>query len=115
MVLQKFAEKKRLAEQPPGARVLWKQIAQLIAKYGGAAWFQDHHWYACVNLLPQLMQDPLQILLGPVEHAKIIERPPAAKMSPGNGHLAARGNEHLQRGAARFRVKVIIEGVCPQN
>src|SRR5712692_4717370 len=115
MMLEKFAEKKRLTAQPPGAWVRWKQIAQLIAKNGGAAWFQDHHRYVSVNLFTQRMQDPLQILLSLVEHAEIIERATTAEMLPGNDRIAARRNEHLQRGAARFRVKIIIEGVRPQN
>ena len=83
MALEKLAEKKRLASQLHGARIPRKQIAQFVAKDGCAARFQHDDGHARVNSRAQNGQNLLQILLGLVEHAEIVERPSAAQVACG--------------------------------
>src|ERR1700676_5033815 len=115
MMLQKLAEEKRLASQPGGAWILREQIAQFIAKDGSAALFQDDDRDAGVNLHAQGAHDSLQIFLGPVEHAEIVQWPPAAEMNLRDGDLETRALKHFQRSTACVRMKVIVKRVGPQN
>ncbi len=80
MMFQKFTEEECLAAKPIGARVIRKQVSQFIAEYRGATRLQDHDRQSGVDLRTQAMQNVLEILPGFIEHAEVIQRPPAAEV-----------------------------------
>src|ERR1700736_1313643 len=111
MALQKLTEEKRLASQPSSPCIRGKQIAQLIAKNGGATRFQDDNRDACINVRAQSTHDSLQIFFGPVEHAEIVQGPAAAQMDLRDSNLETRALKHFDRRAARVWMKVIVKRV----
>src|SRR5260370_32064124 len=115
LVLEKLAEEKRLTSQPGGARIRWEQIAQLIAKDRSTARLQHDDRDARINLDAQGTHDSLQVFLGSVEHAEIVQRSPAAKMNLGDADLETHAPKYFQRRASRVRMKVIVKRVRPQN
>src|SRR5712691_723157 len=115
LVLEKLAEEKRLTSQPGGARIRREQIAELIAKDGSTTRLQHDDWDARINLDAQGTHDSLQVFLGSVEHAEIVQRSPAAQMNLGDSHLETRALKYFQRRAARIWMKIIVKRVRPQN
>jgi hypothetical protein len=115
MMFQKLTEQERLAPKPVGARISGEEVSQFIAEDRGAAWFENDDWQPGVDLRTQTLEDALEILLGFVEHAEVIQRAPAAEVVAGDSYLESSVGEYLQGGAADLRPVVVIEGVCPQN
>src|ERR1700730_19475880 len=90
MSLQEFTEQESLSSQPIGALIGRKQVVQLIAKDGSAARLQHDHRHVRINLAAEKVQDASQIFLGPIEHAEIVKRASAAKMTHRHGYLKPR-------------------------
>src|SRR6202790_5169412 len=115
MMFQKLTEQERLVTKPDGSLIHGKQIAQLIAKDGSATRLQHDDRNSGQNLSGERTHNMFQIFFGPVKHAEIVERPSAAKMNLRDADAETRSLEHLQRCAARVRMKVIVKSIRPQN
>src|ERR1700720_2273999 len=115
MPLQEFTEQESLSSQPISAFVGRKEVTQLIAKDGSATRFQHYHRNVRVNLTAEKLQDTYQIFFGSIEHAEIVKGSSAAKTTHWHRNLKPRLLEHFQRRSGRFRTKVIVERVRPQN
>src|ERR1700677_1218411 len=115
MLLQKFAEQESLTPQAVGTRIPGKEISQFVAKYRCAARLQNHDGQASFDLRREHPHDALQILLGPVEHAKVVQRPAAAQMAPGDFYVEPCVRKYFKCRPTGLRLKVIIEGVCPED
>src|SRR5258708_39645260 len=113
VILQKLAEQECLVSEPVGALVGGKQIVQLIPKHGGATRFQDDYWQPCVNLWAESPHDLKQFVLSPFQHTKVIKRSPATQGASRTNHREASILQHLQRGPASLRMKVVIKGIYP--
>src|SRR5258708_25603312 len=107
LVLEKLAEEKRLTSQPGGARIRWEQIAQLIAKDRSTARLQHDDRDPRINLDAQGTHDSLQVFLGSVEHAGIVQRSPAAKMNLGDADLQTHTLKYFQRRTPNVRIAVL--------
>ena len=114
-MFQKFTEEERLTAKLSGARVPGKQISQFIAEYRGATRLQDHDWQPGVDLRAQALQDALEVLPGFVEHAEVIQRPPAAEVVLRDSYPESGVDEYFQSSAADLGPVVIVEGVGPQD
>jgi hypothetical protein len=112
---QKLAQEKSLVPQARSARVLGKKSAQLVSKDRSATWFQRHDGHARVYFSPQALHDSREILLGTIEHSKIVERPATTEVPLRNRDLKAGSLQHFERRAAGFRMKIIRKRVRPQN
>ncbi len=75
---KKFAEEKGLAPQALGARVAGKKVCQLVAKNRGATRLKHHNRQPRIDLSPKNVQDTPQVFFGSIEHAEVVQRPPAA-------------------------------------
>src|SRR5216683_2407836 len=115
MVLEKLAEKKRLASQLRGAQIQRKQIAEFVAEYGRATRLQHDQRYACINLCSQNAHNSFEILLGLVEKTEIVKRSSTAQMNLRDDHIESRALQNFQRRTAGLRMKIIVERVRPQN
>src|SRR6266851_4069837 len=115
MVLEKLAEKKRLASQLRGAQIQRKQIAEFVAEYGRATRFQHDQRYACINLCSQNAQNSFEIFLGLVEKTEIVKRSSTAQMKLRDDYVESRALQNFQCCTAGFRMKIIVECVRPQN
>src|SRR5438132_6640745 len=78
LMLQEFTQEERLASQPIGARVGWKQASQLVSKHRRAARLQHDDGPSGLEMRAQQAQDPLKVFLCLAEHAEIVERPSTA-------------------------------------
>src|SRR2546425_4489784 len=78
LMLQEFTQEERLASQPIGTRVRWKQVSQLVAKHRSAARLQHDDGPSSVEVRAEHAQDPLKVFLCLAEHAEIVERPSTA-------------------------------------
>ena len=61
------------------------------------------------------LHDALQILLGLIEHAKVVQRAAAAEMVPGDVYAEACMRKYFKCSLTRLRLKVIVEGIRPEN
>src|SRR5215470_6620104 len=67
------------------------------------------------DLRTQRCDDPLQVTLGFIKHAEVIERTPAAQFLFWNLYPPANCLQNLKGGFRCFRMEVVVEGVCPKN
>ena len=109
MILEKFAEKKCLAAEARGARILRKEIAQFIAKDTGTAGFQNDDRNSGVDLRLQGAQDSLEVPLGLVEHTEIVQRPAAAQVNLRDTDFEPGIPQYIERSLAGFGAKIIVE------
>src|SRR5919109_706923 len=63
----------------------------------------------------QLIEDPLQPMSGYREHSVVVKRPTAAERSLWHDDVVAGSLQDLKRGFRGFGMKIIVEGVGPQN
>src|SRR5438093_13370424 len=112
---QEFAEYEGLFPQAFGPIIRRKQVAEFVSKYGGAAWFQHDDRDAGIDGPRQFPEDLLQIRSCAVDHAEIVERPPAAKVSGRHTHFEARVSQHFVCGFAGLRMKVVVESIRPED
>ena len=115
MMLQEFAEQESLTPQAVRTRIARKQVSQFVAKHRGAARLQDHDGYAGVDLRGEHPHDALQVFPGSVEHAKVVQRPATAEMVPRDLHPKPRVRKYFKCSPAGLRLKVVIEGIRPEN
>src|SRR2546422_492383 len=112
---QEFAEHEGLFPQAFGSVIGRKQAAQFVSKYGGAAWFQHDDRDTGIDGPGQRPEDLLQIRSCAVDHAEIVERPPAAKVSGRYTHFEAGLSQHFVRGFAGLWMKVVVESIRPED
>src|SRR5260370_17035076 len=73
--LQKFAQQERLLPQSARARIVRKEIDQLVSKNRRAAGLEHNDRQPSVNLGAQCIHEFVQILLGVTHHSKAIQTP----------------------------------------
>src|ERR671925_1478980 len=86
----------------------------MIAFWWKWPWSRDHRQTG-VDFAAERVHHPAQVCLGAIEHAEVIERPPAAKMRHGDTHAESGGTEHLRGGDRRLGVEIVVEGVGPKD
>lgn len=92
-----------------------QEIRQLVTKDRDAAWLQADDGNAGRNLASERLQNRLQPAAGTAQQAVVVERPAAAERGARNLHREACAFEHLHRRAQRAGMKVIVEGVGPED
>src|SRR5579859_4905977 len=97
---QKFTEQECLAAKLVRQRMIGQQVAKLVAKYGGAAWFENNHRSACSDFRFQSFQYAEQIIFRKIQHSEVVQWPAAAQLSRQDAHRKSRVGEHLHGGAA---------------
>src|ERR1700730_4938073 len=115
MVLEKLAQKKRLASQLRGPRIQRKQIAEFVFKYGSATRLQDNDWYARIDLRAKHAHNLFEILLGLIEQTEVVQWPAAAQVNVRNGDAESRPLQHFFCREAGFGMEIIIESIHPEN
>ena len=111
---QKLAEQHRLPLQLRRPRVVGHQIDGFIPEYARAARFEYNDRGAGRNFLGQGIHRLRQVLLRLVEHAEVVQRPPAAHVALQNLDGEARIREHLIGRLGNVGLEIIGERVRPQ-
>ena len=112
---EELAHQKRLARQPPRIRIVRKQIDELVAEHGEAAWLEHDDWRARLEVRAERLQDFAQLMLCTIEKAVIVERPPAAERTIRKRDVAPGRFEHVSRRDGDLRMKVVVEGIRPED
>src|SRR2546423_15032764 len=110
-LLQEFAQQKGLLREPLGTRVLGKKIKKLVPKYRRATWLEHHDWHPGFDLGSKGIQSPQQQFLGPVQHAKIIQWPPATQGCGGYCRVKSRRSGQGNRRCGGVRREIVCEAV----
>ena len=113
-LLQEFAEKKCLLRKFVRALVAGKEIDQFVTKNRGAAGLKHDYGYAASDLGREDIENLLQHALGAFEHAKVIERTPAAQELRGESHPKSGCFQDVDGGGGGLWVEVVVECVGPQ-
>src|SRR6266576_4425077 len=114
-LLQEFAQQKGLLREPLGTRVLGKKIKKLVPKYRRATWLEHHDWHPGFDLGSKGIQSPQQQFLGPVQHAKVIQWPPATQGCARYCHVKSRRFENVNRRLGGVRMEIVVEGIRPEH
>src|SRR5437016_2926192 len=114
-LLQEFAQQKGLLREPLGTRVLGKKIKKLVPKYRRATWLEHHDWHPGFDLGSKRIQSPQQQFLGPVQHAKVIQWPPATQGCARCCHVKSRRFENVNRRLGGVRMEIVVEGIRPEH
>src|SRR4051812_36171342 len=101
--------------QALGVFAIWQQRGQLVSEYRAAAGLEYHQRRAGIDLWLQRQQDALQLRLGLVEHAIVVERTPAAQRLFWQPYFEAAVLEHLDRRPRRIGIEVVVERVGPEQ
>ena len=112
---EKLGQQEGLTAQPHRARIVWKQIAELVPEDRRAAWLEHDHRYARIDRLAELLQDRAQIRLRAIEQAEVVQRTTATERASRNRHGKTGGLEDLERRPAGFGMKGVVERVDPQD
>src|SRR5690242_1178524 len=78
LMFNELAQQHSLLRQPLAHEIIRQQVLEFVPEDRRATWLQHHEVHPTLDLRTQLVDDPLQITLGFVEHPKIVERTPAA-------------------------------------
>src|ERR1700719_3395403 len=113
MVFKELTQKKRLAAQTGAPWMIWEQILEFVAENRSAARLENHDRCGSINWSREHFEDALEVFLGSMKHAKIVERTPTAYLLMGDGYCEASVREDLERCLRCLRMEVIIEGVHP--
>src|SRR3954469_1196450 len=112
---EEFAEGEDLAAQALGVLIAGEEVEHLIAEDRHAARLQADDRNPLADLLPQRVQDLPELPLSLIEHPIVVERAPATEMLPGDRHLESRRLQHLDGGARRGGMEIVVEGVRPEE
>src|SRR6266567_7225113 len=115
LLLEKFAEEKNLPRQLQCFWIVGKQVDEFVAKHGCAAWLKDNDRNFVSYLSLQLLHRAAQKALGTIQHSKVVKRTATADTPFRNSHLESRCFQHFNRSDRGFGMKIIIEGVRPEN
>lgn len=96
-LLEKISEHHRLPPKALSVFIVRHDISHLIPENGAATWFHTYDRSACGNLGPQHPNDLLQIPLGLVQEAVVVERPAATKRLGRNFDAVTSGLEDFHR------------------
>src|SRR5215469_6583902 len=94
---QEFAKKKNLTPKLRGLFVGSEQVGHLVAEYGDAAWLKPDDRRSRFDLRRQRIDRLLELQARTVEHAEIVEWPPATDARFGNDHLISRVLQNFDR------------------
>src|SRR6266850_7686435 len=97
MLLQEFAEQEDLLRESASTLVLGEEVGQFVTKDSGTTGLEHNNRDARFDFGQQLVHDVEQQALGTVEHADVVQRPPAAEMGPRDCDIEPGGLEHLDR------------------
>src|SRR5207253_474405 len=114
-LFQKFAQQKGLPRQPLSARVVGEKIEELIPKNGGTAWLEHDNRHTGIDLGRKRIQSSQQQFLGPVQHAKVIQWPPATQGCARYCHVKSRRFENVNRRLGGVRMEIVVEGIRPEH
>src|SRR5579859_2136845 len=112
---QKLAQQQRLLAQPLGARVLRKEVQQLIAKHAGAARLKKNENPSRTDLRSKIFKNAPQIFPRLLQESKVVQRAPAADMPSRHLDGKSRPLQHLRGRAQRLRMIVVVPRVRPEQ
>src|SRR5882724_4546486 len=115
LIDEKFAQQIGLTLEFLGFKIFAQKVGHLVAKDRDTAWFDSDDRRACLNIAPQGGQGLFQRGFRLVEHAEVIERPPAAKTLLRDLYLIARVLQDFNRCFGDIGMEVIAEGIRPEN
>jgi len=105
----------RLTGQSLCVWIVRKQIHELVAKDGKAAWLQHHNRSACAELVTQRLENFQQQAPGLREKSVVVERSPTTERTIRDRDVAAGRFEDFGRGDRRARTEKVIERIGPDQ
>ena len=115
LLFQEFAEQVSLFGQSVGAIIVRKQVAELVAEDGYAAGLKADDWDSGGDFGTQDVERFEQQPLGPVQHAKVVQRAAAAEICLRNQDFIASRIENFNSRTRGFRMKVVVKRVRPED
>ncbi len=110
---EELAQRHRLTGKAFGGRIVRKQVRELVAEHGYAAWLQADDRNTGRDLMLKRIEDLPELPLGQIQHPEIVERPPAPQRS-GRDHDPAPGCfQDLDRRFCGAGVEIIVERIGP--
>src|SRR5207237_7669369 len=101
--------------QALSARVVGEKMEKLIPKNGGTAWVEHDNRHTGIDLGRKRIQSSQQQFLGPVQHAKVIQWPPATQGCARYCHVKSRRFENVNRRLGGVRMEIVVEGIRPEH
>jgi hypothetical protein len=111
---EELAQVERLLRQPLGVLVEGQQLGQLVLEDGDATRLDPDHWHPGADLLAQVLDHPLRVAPGEMEHPVVVQRPSAAEVQLRNDDVEAGLLERLHRREPDLRLEVVRERVRPE-
>jgi hypothetical protein len=115
LLLEEFAEQKRLLAQGSRAPVVREKVDEFVAEDGNAAWLQADYGNSGLNLWFELVEDFQKEALGTVKHAEIVKRASAAEVRARDEYVEPRGLEDLDGSFGSRGEEVVVECVGPEE
>src|SRR5258705_13789631 len=81
VIFEEFTEQEGLAREPVGAFVAGEKVAEFIPEDGDAAGLKPDDGHARLDFRGQSVENLQKQVLRSVEHAEVVERPPAAQIA----------------------------------
>src|SRR6185312_15639681 len=101
----KLAQEIDLPAQAARVVIVRKQIPHLVSEYRYAARLEPNHAHTGADLSAQRVENPVQHPLREIQHAVVVERPPATQRGMRHDHLVSCRLEDLDRGLRRGGMK----------
>ena len=115
MLVQKLAQQKRLLLQAASRSDRAEINCASHRETPSATRLQHHHRRAVLDRIAHRIQDVLQLSLGKIEHAIVVQWPSATHVRLRHFHFEPRVPQHLDRRPRDLRMKIIVKRVRPQN
>ena len=90
VAVEELAEVQRQVGQPTGVVIVGQDLRELVAENGQAARFHPDDGGPGADVGAQRIEDLVQVPLGHVQEAVVVERAAAADMTLGHDHLPPR-------------------------
>src|SRR5205823_751149 len=87
----------------------------LIAEYARAARLEHDDGRAGGEVRRERIHRVGEIVLCPVEHAEVVQRPAAARVTFEHAHAKAGARKHVVRGFSDVRLEIVGESIGPEE
>src|SRR4051794_23216817 len=87
LALEELAQEKGLLSQSISARIVWKQVAQLVAKHRRAARLEHDNGPARIDCCRKAVHHTRQVLLRFRQKAEVVQRTAAAHVAAWNNDI----------------------------
>ena len=113
MFLEEFAQQEGLPRKPAGSPIIGKEICQLVAEHGDAAWLQTYDRGARLNFRCQRIQNSEKQVPGSTKHAEVVQWSSAAQIALWQDHPEPCGFQDFYRCRGCVWKKIVVESVRP--